>query len=80
MRMVQRRRRARFTDEALEPIGVADELFREHFERDGAPQFQIVGAIDLAHPSGSEQRSYFVAAESGAGKVPCCRWRHPAVS
>ena len=37
-----------------EPIGVAREEIRQHFNRDVAIQFRIAGAIDLAHAAGPE--------------------------
>ncbi len=47
---------------------VADHSFGEKLQRDGLPQFQVIRAIDLAHPTASEQTHDPIArAELGAG-------------
>ena len=66
VRMIQRREDLRLAFEAREAIGVFRERFGKNLERDRASEFEIPGAIDLAHASGAERRDDFVRAETVA--------------
>ena len=50
-RVVERRRRLGFDDEAPEPLFVPDELRREDLERDASLEGQVLSEVDLAHPA-----------------------------
>ena len=54
VRVVQRRSRARLFLEALDPLGVRSDRRGQHLEGDVASEPCVTGAIDLAHPAGSE--------------------------
>jgi hypothetical protein len=63
VRMIQGGRELRFTLKALPRRG-AREVVREQLDRNRATELRVVGSIDVAHASGSEQRSDFVLTES----------------
>ncbi len=63
VRMLERRRRLCFLDEAGAPIRIGDELRRQHLQRHVAVQPRIAGAIDHAHTSAADFVEDFVAAE-----------------
>jgi len=44
----------RFTAEALECLGISGQVFREKFQRDVAPEAEILGLVDHAHPAAAE--------------------------
>ena len=46
---------AHFAVKARERSAIAEEMFRQKLERDRLTEFQIVGAIDLAHAAFAEQ-------------------------
>jgi hypothetical protein len=64
--MVQRRQRFRFALEPREPLGIRREYLRQDLDRDLAVEPGVTGAVDLAHPTGTEQREDFVRAEATA--------------
>ena len=61
--MVQRRYGAGFVVETLPGLGIAGQMTREDFDRDGAVQASVLGAIHLAHAAGADGRKDFVRAE-----------------
>ena len=44
--------------------GAGDDRVRQHFDRDVATEAWIVGAVDLSHSSGVEQRADFIGAQA----------------
>ena len=67
VRMIERRRGARFVQETAQPLGVAAELRPQHFERDRPAQRRIGGLVDLAHPAAAQQALNLIAADGAAG-------------
>ena len=67
IRVVQRRGRARFLLEALQPLGVRREGRRENLESELPTETRVARAIDLPHPARSERSHDFVGSESRAG-------------
>ena len=55
MGMIERRQHLRFAPEPPETIGVAREGVGDDFQRDIAAEIRVTGAVDLTHPSCSEQ-------------------------
>jgi len=53
--MIQRRKRARFTPETGDTIGIGKKMQRQELERDHTIEFVVVGEINFAHPSRSEE-------------------------
>ena len=68
VRMVQTGDRARFTLEALSHGDVVGEMGRQHFDGDRPIEPRVLGAINLAHPAGSNRGEDLVGAEPGS---PC---------
>ena len=53
-RMIERRRRSCFPLEATEPLRIGRELVGQDFDRGFTPELGVLGAVDLAHPTGTE--------------------------
>src|SRR5262245_66656634 len=68
MWIAQRGDDASFTFQVREATGVRGERARQHLDRDVAPQFRVVRAIDLTHPPTSEERSYLDGSNPPARK------------
>src|SRR5690606_38827709 len=66
VRVVQRRRRARFPFEAIEALR-RGEMRRQDLDRHGPPQARVVGLIDLSHPTGANRPGDLVGTEAGPG-------------
>ena len=64
--MVQRRGRARFLLEALQPFGVGRQAGGQDLDRYLASEPRVARAIDLPHPAGAERGDDFVGAEASA--------------
>ena len=63
-------RQAHFAGESRQSFFVARERLRQEFQRDGLPEFQILGAIHFAHAALAERRNNAIAVEQrGAGNV-----------
>jgi hypothetical protein len=62
--MAQRGEYLRFALEPRESIGIAGNRLRQHFDRDGAIQVCVDGAIDLAHTAHTDLGADFVRAET----------------
>jgi hypothetical protein len=57
--------------ELRQPRGIAVDALGQELERDRLPEFEIVRAVDLAHPAASEPSDDAVAVvEHGAGREP----------
>ena len=69
--MIERCQHARLPAEAREPIGVVGKGRRQGLDRDITTQAGIVGAIDLAHPTGAERRDDFVRSKATASGQLC---------
>ncbi len=54
VRMIERGERLRFALEARETLGVIGERRRQNLQGHVAAELRVAGAIDLAHPAGSE--------------------------
>ncbi len=67
VRMIQRRNRARLAVKSLAPIGIARQMRRQDFDRNGAFEPRVPRSINFAHPPGSDSRYNFVRADPGAG-------------
>src|SRR6185436_3229192 len=63
VRVVQRRRRARFVGEARERVAVRRYLRREHLDRDAAAELRVAGDIHLTHLPRVNGTDDFVATE-----------------
>ena len=67
MRVVERRKHARFTFEAGEPAGVCGERTRQHFDRNVTSKLRIMCAVDLTHCSAADERPHLERSESSSG-------------
>ena len=67
VRMIQRRNRARLAVKALAPVGIARQIRRQHFDRDGAFEPRVPRSIHFAHAPGSDRGKDFVGADACAG-------------
>ena len=56
VRMVERRQRLRLALETGEPVGIGREELRQDLDGNVAIEFQIAGAIHLAHAAGAQKR------------------------
>ena len=54
VRVVQRRGRARFLLEPLDPLGVRGDRGGQHLESDVASEPRVARSVNLSHPAGSE--------------------------
>src|SRR4051794_11097744 len=54
--------------EARQPLGIGNEIRRQNFDRHVAAEARVARAVNLAHPSGTEQRGDLARSES-------CAWR-----
>ena len=70
VRMVDRRRRAAFAQEAFAIFRATDPRC-EHLHRDLAPIVQLLGGIHRPHAAPSQQAFDAVTAEDGAGRKVC---------
>ena len=61
--VVEGRHRARLAFEAVEPLWVVREIYRQYFERDLAVQFGVLRSPHLPHPTGAEGRGDPVVGE-----------------
>ena len=52
--MVQLRSRASLTFEALQGLGIPDQVFRDELKRDAAPQPRVLGLIHHPHATAAE--------------------------
>jgi hypothetical protein len=66
VRMIQRCNRLCFALEALPHLRIVGPVRRQHFDRHGALEPRIAGAIDLAHSAGANQLDDLEGAESSA--------------
>ena len=81
--MIQRRRGARFAEEALDRQAIGRRLGKQQFERDASPEDQILGEIHLAHAAAAELLEYAVVRQRLADHweltiivpAPHGRWR-----
>jgi hypothetical protein len=64
VRMVERRRGARFLLEARQALDIGRIVVRQHFDGHVAPEPRIAGAIDLAHPTGADRTHDLIRAEA----------------
>src|SRR5438067_5410246 len=56
-----------FLLEALQHLGIAREFRTDHFERNSAVKFAVVGTIDRAHgPFAKESNDFVAAGQNGA--------------
>ena len=67
VRMVQRRRGARFKRKAGESIRIGRGADRQDFDGDVAFEPGVAGLVDLAHAARAEQRVDAIGPEDGAG-------------
>ena len=63
--VIERRRGACFHLKPMKPIGVGGKGRREDFDRDIAAEARIAGAVDLAHPAGTDGGQDLIRAEMG---------------
>ena len=84
VRMIERRCRLRFLDEAAAAALIRDAIGGQHLDRDVAPQPWVPRAIDLAHAPGTDQTENVVAAEPCTGlqghergQIIRARWQGP---
>ncbi len=63
VRVVERRRGARFLLEAPDRVGVAGERGPQQLHRDLAAKPGVVRQVDLAHPAAADQRQHLVGAD-----------------
>jgi hypothetical protein len=75
VRVIQGRDGAGFSLEAREAIGIASHFRRKDFERYGAAELGVHGAIDFAHAAGADGSGDFVMGKRAAdqGAPPGCR-------
>ena len=66
--MVQRRGRACFLLEALQPLRIGGQTGRQDLDGDVTPQARIASPIDLAHAARAKERDDLIRAESIAGR------------
>jgi hypothetical protein len=73
--VIQGRDGAGFSLEAREAIGIASHFRRKDFERYGAAELGVHGAIDFAHAAGADGSGDFVMGKRAAdqGAPPGCR-------
>src|SRR5215203_990289 len=64
--MVQRRERACFTFEADHTVRIRHPFAGQDLDRDFAAKPAIAGAVDLSHPTGSEEALHLVATDAAA--------------
>ena len=67
VRVIEPGDRARLALEAGEAIGGGGHRLGQHLHRHLAAEAEVLGPIDLAHPSGSEGAEDLVGAEAGLG-------------
>ena len=72
VRMVEGGDRAGFALEALAPLLVAGQLFRQDFDGNQAIEPGVARLIDLAHAAGADQPDDFVGAEARTGASDMC--------
>ena len=65
--MIERRGGSSFLRKTLQALSIGRKGFRQHLNRDRTIEPRIVGAIDLAHTAGTDQRLDFVRPELGSG-------------
>src|SRR5215204_3583905 len=68
VRVVQAGDRARFLFEPAQSIGLRDELWGQHFDRDIPTQSAVASTIDLAHASSTNGCHDFIWSEARAGR------------
>ena len=68
--MFEARDAARFALESLAADRIAGQRRRHHFDRHGAIEAGVGGAIDLPHPALADQPEDFIGTE------PCAGWQH----
>jgi hypothetical protein len=68
VRMVQCRRGTCLLLEALQPLAISRDRFRQHLERDVSSKSAVMSPVDLTHASDTEERAYLVGPEPGAGR------------
>src|SRR5688572_21500199 len=72
VRVVESADRTRFLLEAAQPLVVADERGRQHFDRDVAAEAAVDSAVDNTHAAGADSALDLVRADARA-----CRELHP---
>src|SRR5215510_8246595 len=63
IRVVERRGGSGFATEPPYPLPISRHLVRQYLERDGAVEFCVAGAVDLAHPAFAQERNDLVMAD-----------------
>ena len=68
-------RDAHFVVEPREPLRILGHRRRQELQRDGLPEAEILGAVDLAHAAAAEQAEDAVAlGQQRARRDPLARW------
>ena len=72
--MIERRKDARFLAQAGHAIPVRDEFGRQNLDCHVSSQIVVVGAVNLAHAAGADQRKEFVLFQAAPGQrsIPRC--------
>src|ERR1017187_8891584 len=65
--MIQRSQHLRFALKSREPARIARECFRQHFDRDVAPELSVMRLIHLAHAARANRRDDFICSKPLAG-------------
>ncbi len=66
--MVERRNRSGLAFEPAQALFVAKRPVRQHFQREPAPQPDVLRKIDLGHPAGSERLEDSIVRQHVAGR------------
>jgi hypothetical protein len=66
--MVERAGGTRLLLESAQTLFVYRESMRQHLDGDLTPKARVAGAIDLAHPAGTERCQDLIWAKTGSGR------------